>query len=368
MMPRSPAPHALSVELRLAPGEPVLATESVTAADLVDARSEAWWNGCLRMGHPEVPLFELPMTLSPVYREEPICAGFTLELTNPEGRPFQCSFGRSCLDFVAWRGARKLLSRGVLQAEDTVSYELRADASAGLEEERGPGMVLSASRPLEFLSLPLAAVLDEARNSGHEAGDGRSHLFYTDAALEKAERISRAGADSTPPVETGGVLVGLLCRCPASGQMYTLVTDVIEASDADEQTFSLSYSSRTWARIQAVLNARRKETPELRILGQAHGHSFLPLGGAAPCEVCDQVEVCGRTTAFLSADDLTWCRAVFSAQPWQVSVVYGLNARGEAVDAHFGLHGGRLERRGYHVIPELDEIIKRHASPAGRAR
>ena len=69
-----------------------------------------------------------------------------------------------------------------------------------------------------------------------------------------------------------------------------------------------------------------------------------------PCAECAAVEVCGRSSAYLSLDDLEWCRAVFSGQPWQVSMVHGVNARGEHTSGFYGLHGGVLRRRGYHVI------------------
>jgi len=130
---------------------------------------------------------------------------------------------------------------------------------------------------------------------------------------------------------------------------------VLEATNADGTKFSLSYSSRTWSRIQAVLRARaaRPATRAHRLLGQVHGHNFMPAG--EPCEACATAEVCGRSTAFLSADDLLWCRAVFHEQPWQVSVIYGLNARGEAVSTFYGQHAGELVPRGYHLIDDSPE-------------
>ena len=91
-----------------------------------------------------------------------------------------------------------------------------------------------------------------------------------------------------------------------------------------------------------------------RILGQCHGHNFLPAGGAPPCEVCHKLKECTRTSVFVSSDDRTWSRAVFSRQPWQLCHIFGLNARGEPTDKLFGLRDGRLLERGFHVVPNFD--------------
>ena len=64
--------------------------------------------------------------------------------------------------------------------------------------------------------------------------------------------------------------------------------------------------------------------------------------------------MCTRTTAFLSSEDRTWCRAVFPGEPWQISQVFGLDARTRPVDAFYGQRGGILVRRGYAVLDDFD--------------
>ncbi len=205
------------------------------------------------------------------------------------------------------------------------------------------------------LDVPLAPLLERARAVGPPNPDC-VRIFYTEAALLRAEALSRKGADSHPAVETGGVLIGSLARCPETHDLFVLVLDVLEAADAQQKEFSLYYSSRTWGRIQAVMKAMQAQpaTRTYRIVGQCHGHSFLPANGAPPCEVCPRVEVCGRTSVFVSTDDINWARAVFRRQPWHISQIFGLNARREHVQGLFGLRDGRLLERGFHVIPEFD--------------
>ena len=100
----------------------------------------------------------------------------------------------------------------------------------------------------------------------------------------------------------------------------------------------------------------------LRIIGQTHGHPFSP---GEPCPACPQTPDCPKHTAFLSEEDRRWSRAVFAGQPWQVGHQWGINARGEPVAQLYGLCGGRLERRGYRVIPEADLQRIRHTSTHG---
>jgi hypothetical protein len=151
------------------------------------------------------------------------------------------------------------------------------------------------------------------------------------------------------------VLVGPLCSCPRTGEFFAVVCEALEVRDAEEREFSLTYSGKSWARIQAVLKARQSQpaTRAHRILGQCHGHNFLPAGGAPPCEHCAGAEVCTRTSVFVSPDDRLWCRAVFSRQPWQLCHIFGQSARGDGVGSLFGLRDGQLRERGFHVIPGL---------------
>ena len=151
------------------------------------------------------------------------------------------------------------------------------------------------------------------------------------------------------------MLVGSLARCPDSGDLFVLVLEVLEAVGAEEKQFSLYYSSETWGRIQAVMNAMQSQpaTRTWRIVGVVHGHNFLPDNGEPPCEACPQLPVCGRSSVFVSEDDIAWSRAVFRRQPWHLSHIFGLNARREPVHGLFGLRDGRVLERGFHVIPEF---------------
>jgi hypothetical protein len=139
-----------------------------------------------------------------------------------------------------------------------------------------------------------------------------------------------------------------------------VITDVLEAADSEATTHTLTYSGATWARIQAILRAWRADpaTRHHRILGQCHGHNFLPYDDPAVCEDCPLRGKCTRSTANLSAADRTWARAVFNGEPWCVSQIFGLDARSNPLEAFYGQRGGSLARRGYHVIEDFEDVLR----------
>ena len=353
----------LAVRLRLSPDGPAVDSEPVRQRDLVDHIAEVWLEVFLRRGYAEVPLGSVRAELAPVPREagsrDPICDGFDLVARDPEGREASLYFSRDSLGPVATRGARRLLERGVLEPGQLYYFDLEPDPpSAGRDAARVVGP--EGRGAPELRELPLAPLLE--RSDAPEDSHHAFHyaVFFTRDAALRAERVSRKGAAASPAVETGGLLVGLLCRCPDTGEIFAIVLDVLEATGSEATTHSLSYSGETWARIQTVLRARSRHpaTRHHRLLGQAHGHNFLPFGGAAPCEACAHVAVCTRTSAYLSEDDRTWCRSVFSAEPWQLSMVFGHDAKGRDVSAFYGQRGGMLVRRGYRIVDRIDDLIE----------
>ncbi len=356
-------PCAFLISLRGEAGGRVLAHEPVTRADLKDSLSEFWFNAYLRRGFPEVPLGEVRAEMHPVYlkggQSERSCAGFALRSRNGAGDPVESVFPRPSLEHVAVRGSRRMIETGVLEAGDDYYYDLEYSGDgAGTD-----GLLVGPDGcpAPEVLRTPLAPLLRRAEPVGVEQEKDSFPVIYRRHALEMAEIVSRRGGSANPPEETGGMLVGRLFSCPETGEMFALVDEVLEAAHATGTTYQLTYSGKTWARIQAIMDAKRAhpETQGSRILGQAHGHSFIPFEGVPPCAACSQLAVCTRSSAFLSADDRSWCRAIFHGEPWQLSHIFGLNARNEPVERFFGQKHGELAPRGYYVIDDATDLISK---------
>ncbi len=354
----------LVLDLRTERGGSVLATEPVRSGDLQEVVAELWWRGYLRRGAFTVDARDIDVRLEALPQR-----GFLLRTTGAEGRETSLTCSVAALHPVAQRGAAELVRRGVLREADTFYYELRAlfETPKKLERSERPettatprGTLLSRSRDTSFETLCLAALLESSRLVG-AAPPGDHQLFYTETALQRAESISRRGEQTEPAVESGGILLGLLGWCPDAQDAFVWVVDALEAPDADQREFSLSFSSKTWSCLQAVVRARRAQPGEgaLRIVGQTHGHPFSP---GEPCAACPETPDCPKHTAFLSEDDHRWSRAVFAGQPWQVGHMWGINARGEPTTNVYGLCGGRLERRGYRLLAADDLSRIRQAS------
>lgn len=349
------ASPALTVVLRREKGGPELTREPVGESDLHDLHSEFWLAECLRRGRPDVPLEDFPYRLVPLLKDGgPRCSGLAMEGPGGARREFTVHSASG----VAERAVRRLIESKELGSGDVYYYGLQVENRPRRRTAQDEAMPMftctTRTSPLSYLTVPLPPLQARARKVG-TLDDQDFPVFYTEAALTRVERFARKGAASNPPIETGTILIGPLCRCPDTGEFYAVVCEALEVCDAEGTEFSLTYSSKSWARIQSVMKVRQAQsaTRAHRILGQAHGHNFLPANGAEPCEMCAKVKVCTRTSVFVSIDDRTWSRAVFSRQPWQLCHIFGLNARNEGVQGLYGLRDGRLQERGYQVLAEF---------------
>ncbi|MHC4415953.1 MAG: hypothetical protein ACYS0G_11775 [Planctomycetota bacterium] len=358
----------LTVKVRLSEGGPVVDQEPVTPADLDQVVAEAWFHAHLRRGDPDFRFRQVEALMEPLVDADvagpATITGFILHVTTPSGEPYRRRYSTLSIPDPAQRASVRLIAAGRMKVGDVFYYEI--EAAAGAAAARRPAgapaglKVKHKDPPLAWLEVPLGVVLEEATPVGTH--DPRwCHVLYTREAREKSERFSRRGGRNMPATETGAALVGTLCLCPDTKDMFVIVTDALEVVDAEATKFSLEYTSRSWARIQAVVTAMQNQpaTATWRLVGQAHGHNFLPANGAPPCQVCAKAPVCGRTSAFVSVDDVNWTRAVFSRQPFAVSHIYGLTARHmrpnpDEVDVLFGISDGRLLPRSYHRIDEFD--------------
>ncbi len=367
----------LGIQTTLGPKEDAIDEEPVTEGDLVEQRHELWFECGPRRGRPDLALEDLVVIVRPRYLREdsaPRCRGFALEGWRPDGRGLRCEFGRESLEHVANRATKRLREAGTVGDDQLTYYHLtaapangNADAETPLPTAAGVRAVVRRA-PLVYEERLLAPFLEHSTSQGVDEVRLHYPVFYTDEALARVERIARSGGDRVPAVETGALLVGPLCSCPETGEMFAVVLDAIEAVDADATALSLAFTPATWERVHAVMRARAAHptTRAHRILGQAHGHNFGPVDAERSCEECEERPTCTKHTAYLSGQDIDWTRATFSGEPWQLGHVFGRDARGGPVDTFYGLFGGVLRARGFHVIP-VAEARRLLGPPAARS-
>ncbi len=348
---------ALAVVLRLDSPGAILAREPVRPEDLAAHVAEAWREGCLRQDRPGLPLSEVPVCLRPLLKpgQSLACTGFVLETRLSDADQVATEFSNRSLDLVARRAVQRLLKQGRLKDGQPYCYEIHfkpgplpappADADP-IEFE-----TTDRSPTLTWLEVPLRPLIEQStpRNAIEE---DPFHVFFTAGAFARAEQFARKGASASPPVETGAALVGVLCSCPDSGDLFVVVTDAYEVMAAEQKAYSIELSHESWRRILATIKARAVRCPALRLLGQAHGHNFLPAGGQT-CEACPSRPVCDLNNIFASEDDETWTRAHFAGQPWSICAIFGLSARSDRLHEIFTQRNARLRRRGYFVLPDF---------------
>lgn len=388
----------LTVQLRRRVAGATLCAVPVEARDVAEPLAELGFElGLRRTGEP-LTLAELEARVRPVRRAEDgpagPCLGLLLEARAPDGGTARRVFGRDVLRPVASRASRDLIARGLLAEGDLYFYSIEVEETSigrieidGIEPPRverrpiepllararrieaDPGRALAdeayaleqgRERPAERPEARARRIAAERRAEGREdeASQGPSPttahppVFFEPEALALAERIARKGGDRSPPIETGGLLLGRLAFCPDSRWLYTVVHHVLEASNSEGSTYSLTFTDATWAGLQRVLEARARR-PELRgerLVGSAHGHSFLPYQEGETCDGCPVQPACDLTTAYLSDSDRIWSRAVFPREPWQLALVFGLTPRRERVRALYGQRAARLVQRDYFVL------------------
>lgn len=362
----SPAVRAadcdLIATLRVGKAGPRIGQEPVTDNDLTAPLGELWMDHFLRKGHLDVDLDDLSVRVVPVFDDisADLCKGIRLQTTDPAGQVVSSDFTIYAFDHVADRGTARLAAAKKIEIKDAgnIYYNITARRRTARPAAK-PAVALTVKRQrraLSVLKVPIAPLRAEGEPIGPVDDKKAYPVFYTAGALARAERLSRKGAKQDPPIESGALLIGPLCSCPETGELFSVVCDAIEVRDAEQTTFSLGYTPETWQRIDAVMHARQS-TPANRgdrILGQCHGHPFLPPHEGTSCETCPDRDKCKLTSVFVSTLDLTWSRATFANQPWQLCHIFGLSARGSRVHGLFGQADGRLLHRGFYYLPETD--------------
>ncbi|MGH7560435.1 MAG: hypothetical protein ACRENB_05385 [Gemmatimonadales bacterium] len=186
----------------------------------------------------------------------------------------------------------------------------------------------------------LAAALEATVPEGSHHADDVPVLLPAAVLGEVRElTLSRPGA------ETGGVLIGHLCRDERSPELLVEVTAQIPAREAVGDAGKLSFTAQVWADLRAALGLRGRG--EI-MLGWWHSHPVREW-----CRNCteDKRATCALAEGFLSDADRRLHRAVFP-RAYSIALVASDAGRAEPGLALFGWRAGLLERRGFHRMAE----------------
>ncbi len=258
-------PYQYALELwRKAPGG-VLGRIPIEV-DWVPVR-EALVLDLLRRGATQQPGGLPAMTVEPIWEERtgpPAIIGFRAVLTvagAEASRIFAITYFRA----QAQQAACRFVEKGQLKEGEDFEYCV-------LAIPRRPGAQTPARFSITQREIPLPikpASIERLMGGAILFGTENSHdlpVFFHWRVLEEASiRTRRAGS-----METGGVLIGHVCRDADLPELFLEITALIPARAKGELT-RLSFTPDTWTAVQAAVDRRNREEIWL---GWFHSHSF----------------------------------------------------------------------------------------------
>ena len=267
-------------------------------------------------------------------RHAPYVEGFSVALEGEAPASFPLEYFAADAERVAHRLIENgKLERGAAYLYSVLAYRARAENSGF----KVLFTVEDATPPFDIREVSLEGALCRATALGPNDPDDMPALFPS-SLLEETKRLARHAGSN----ETGGILVGHVCRDPSSEELFVQVTAQIHATHARADSTSLHFTSETWSAVRTALDLREEQET---MLGWWHSHPV-----ASWCQKCppERQRECALSEGFFSSHDRALQRTVF---PKAHSLGLVVNAVGGAdfTLSLFGWKKGLLLARGLHV-------------------
>ena len=308
----------------------------------------------------------VPGVVEPVWdgrAGEPIVAAFRAVIPTPGEGEVAREIPRAYLGSLVRQASAKLIDAGVLKAGDLFRYVISAfpatNGAVAEEPQAGGFSVEEVVRPLPLAEAPLAALLDRSAVAGPDEPADPVPVFLPHRVLDEAMESARQAGD----VETGGVLVGKLCRdsagrAGATREIFVEVSAQIPAPHTRSQSTKLTFTADTWAAVRAALALRRRE--EL-MLGWWHFHpDFCRLRNCPP----ERRARCTGASPFFSAEDVHLHATCFPSAYQIALLISESTAAGGMTWSLFGWSQGMVTARGFHVLRDDPKGKNAHATYA----
>ena len=193
------------------------------------------------------------------------------------------------------------LADGKIKLEDRVRYAVAAYA-AGPDKGGAPGLRFdTAVRPQSFgvRERSFGELVARSQPCG-DANPSDIDVVLPEEVLDEICTLARDAGEC----ETGGILLGHICRDEARADIGLEVTAHVAARHTMGDAVKLTFTSDTWTDVRAAVALRR--AGEL-LVGWWHSHPAR--GWCKECPI-ERQKVCRLNSGFLSADDI----ALFSAR------------------------------------------------------
>jgi len=273
---------------------------------------------------------------------EPYCRGYRVEISRQDQRPVTADFPKTHFGELASAAATLFVKRQQLQEGDSYSYLVVAHPAPEERPEPGGLSVTNASPRVPVRDASLGTLRARAKPAGVNDGDDMPVFVPRQVLGEAAERTSAERG-----TETGGILIGMLWRDAAAGEIFAEVTAQIPAEHTSGTQVKLTFTPQTWAAADAALRLRGRGES---YLGYWHSHPVREWCKARECTP-EKQKSCPLAKDFFSADDEAVMRAAFP-RAYNIAIVANDTAFTELTFSMFGNREGLLQPRGFCVLED----------------
>ena len=248
-----------------------------------------------------------------------------------------------------------------LQAGEPFTYRVCAfpgPPSASAQGNADDFEIEAIDEQLVLESLPGERLLRIAERRCESVWNDRDlPVFIHARVLEEARALAESGGG----METGGMLIGRLCRDADAGDLCLEVTAQIPARHTVATGASLRFTPQSWVEADAAIALRNEGE---RLAGWHHCHPAQ----LWPCRHCPaQRRVkCPASRPFFSGDDCAVHRSVFPAAFNVALLLSFLDGDEPSIDL-FGWREGRIYPRGFYLIPGNTGSMPARATTTGVA-
>lgn len=298
--------------------------------------------------------------LTPVWAERgaPFVDAFEVRLESEGSAPFVQTIPRNWLRSAARTASATMIERGLLAAGDLFRHEVCAfdaapaakSGAAGGASARGDGVACDAALRTPALAPQRYDLIETLRDAGAlDDPDVRDPALVIPAGvIEQTREAARRAGNS----ETGGILIGRICRSADPGDIVVEVTAQVPAAHSVATETRFTFTPETWAAASDAIALRRRNE---KMVGWWHFHGWF-------CRKCSKQaqESCVYSRPFFSEEDVHLHRTVFGRATNVALLVSDFGPRGQEV-AVYGWRDAEVVRRGYYATAPATARI---AAPA----
>jgi proteasome lid subunit RPN8/RPN11 len=283
---------------------------------------------------------------------EPFMRGFRVSLAAESGPAWDADFPLRYFADLARQASTDLVASGRLAAGDSYAYRVLAYAEEATPspEDFPPFATSDVPTPLRLHELsPEPLGQGAARHDDAEAED--FEVYIPDEVLDEASRLTARAGET----ETGGILIGHVCRDPIGGangaavsatpadgsEICVAITALVAARHTVSASTKLTFTSDTWTDVRHTVELRRRGE---MVLGWFHSHPVFAWCRERGCPI-ERQRQCASASGFFSVDDIALHRTMFP-RAFTVALLMSHSARG-ILPRLFGWRAGLVEPRGY---------------------